>query len=157
MARQIAGLMEKHAELSFHVYDLLKDGAKSRGLVLLARTVAEHPDADGLLLLIRFEAEQKQSFMGGRTIEGVVTEQVPSDNWKGAYNVVPVAAVELRKKLLAMATSGGADDIAAKCLSVIDRIRDEYGAPENEPRHLDLASGRPWPVLAPDPYAEDVA
>ena len=34
------------------------------------------------------------------------------------------------------------------------QIRDEYGAPEAEPRHPDIASGRPWPILAPDPDAE---
>jgi hypothetical protein len=40
-------------------------------------------------------------------------------------------------------------------LREIDRIRDENGAPENEPRHPDLASGKPWPILVPDPDAED--
>lgn len=34
-------------------------------------------------------------------------------------------------------------------------FRDEYGAPENEPRHPDLGSGRPWPILAPEPIAND--
>src|SRR6266404_5028699 len=49
---------------------------------------------------------------------------------------------------------GGADDAAARCLNLIDRVRDTYGAPESEPRHSDLASGRPWPIMAPDPDAE---
>ncbi len=122
---------------------------------MLARAVAENPDTEGLLLLIDFEIMQKRSFMAWRTIEDAVTDHVPTENWKGAYNVVPVPAVELRKKLLAMTTHGGVDDPAARCLNLIDKVRDNYGAPETEPRHPDLASGRPWPIMTPDPDAED--
>jgi hypothetical protein len=32
-------------------------------------------------------------------------------------------------------------------------IRDEHGMPEAEPRHPDLASGKPWPIIQPDPDA----
>jgi hypothetical protein len=77
----------------------------------------------------------------------VVTEHVPAEGWKGVYNVVPVAAPKLRKTLLAMTTDGGAMDVAARYLSAIDEIRDEHSAPLTEPRHPDLASGKPWPIL----------
>jgi hypothetical protein len=50
-----------------------------------------------------------------------------------------------------MTTTGGADDTAARCLNFLDQIRDEYGSPENEPRHPDLASGRPWPIIPLEP------
>jgi hypothetical protein len=94
--------------------------------------------------------------VGWREIENVVTGHVPSENWKGAYDVVPLPAVELRKRLLDMTTSGGVDDPAARCLNVIDQIRDNYGAPDSEPRHPDLVSGRPWPIMPPNPDAEDM-
>ena len=129
------------------MYDLLKDGPATGGLALLARAVAENPGADGLLLLVRFEKELKRSFMNWRTIEGVVTEHVPSEHWKDTYDVVPVPAVELRRKLLAMTGDGGPTDAAARCLSAIDTVRDEHGVPESEPRHPDLTSGKPWPIL----------
>jgi hypothetical protein len=70
----------------------------------------------------------------------------PAENWKGAYDIVPIPAVGLRRKLLAMRTDGRPSDAAARCLNVIDEIRDEYGAPETEPRHPDLKSGKPWPI-----------
>jgi hypothetical protein len=38
-------------------------------------------------------------------------------------------------------------------LNDIDLIRDEYGLPEGEPRHPDLASGKAWPIMTPDPEA----
>ncbi|MEX0827965.1 MAG: hypothetical protein WD005_03330 [Haliea sp.] len=154
LARQIGGLIGEDPELRTHTYDLLKNGLTSPGLMLLAQAVAENPDTEGLLLLIDFEIEQKRSLVGPRTIESVVTENVPSENWKGAYDIIPVPAVELRKRLLEKTTSGEADDPAARCLNLIDKIRDNYGAPESEPRHPDLNSGKPWPIMTLDPDAD---
>ncbi|MER9879586.1 hypothetical protein [Mesorhizobium sp. M0118] len=78
------------------------------------------------------------------------TEHVPSESWEGAYNVVPIPAIELRRSLLSMTIDGGASDVAARLLRQIDLVRDEYGVPEAEPRHPDLASGKPWPILTAD-------
>lgn len=147
-ACQIGSLISEYDELRTHVYQLLENGATTPGLALLAEAVAEAPDEIGLLLLIKIEMEHKRSFISRHTIEKVVTEHVPSENWKGAYNVVPVPAVELRRKLLAMTRDGGRTDVAARCLNQIDKIRDEYGAPDSEPRHPDLASGKRWPVMS---------
>ena len=154
MAHQLGGLLGEHPELRPHVYELLREGATTPGFALLAQAVAEAPDADGLLLLINIEMEQKRSFISWNTIEKVVTEHRPSENWKGAYEVVPIPAVELRRKLLAVTTDGGPTDVAARWLNQIDKIRDEYGTPDSEPRHPDLASGKPWPIMQPDPGYE---
>ncbi|MDX0414195.1 hypothetical protein CN184_11525 [Sinorhizobium medicae] len=153
--RELGGLISEFSEVRAYVYDLLKDGPTTKQLALLASAVAEDPDTDGVLMLIDFEMKTGRSFMTWQSIQRAVTEHVPAENWEGAYNVVPVPAVELRRKLLAMTGSGGKDDPATRCLNIIDKLRDEYGAPESEPRHPDLASGRPWPILTPDPDAED--
>jgi hypothetical protein len=150
MAHQLGGLLGEHPELRPHVYELLREGATAPGFPLLAHAVAEAPDADGLLLLINIEMEQKRSFISWDTIEKVVTAHRPSENWKGAYEVVPIPAVELRRKLLAMTTVGGPTDVAARWLNQVDKIRDEYGTPDSEPRHPDLASGKPWPIMQPN-------
>jgi hypothetical protein len=149
LARDLGALISEYPDLRAHVYELLKNGPMTGGLALLARAVAENPDAKGLLLLVGFQKDPGHSLVNWRTIEKVVTDQVPAENWKGAYNVVPVPVVELRQKLLAMTTDGGRQDAAAQCLNAIDKLRDEHGAPITEPRHPDLVSGRPWPILAP--------
>lgn len=153
--RELGGLISEFSEIRAYVYDLLKDGPATKQLALLASAVAEDPGTDGILMLIDFERKTGRSFITGQSIESAVTDHVPVENWEGAYNVVPVPAAELRRKLLAMTSSGGKDDPAARCLNLIDKLRDEYGAPESEPRHPDFASGRPWPILTPDPDAED--
>jgi hypothetical protein len=148
LARDLGALISEYPDLRAHVYELLKDGPTTGGLALLARVVAESPDAKGLLLLVGFQKDPSHSLVNWRTIEKVVTDQVPAEDWKGTYNVVPVPVVELRQKLLAMTTDGGRQDAAAQCLNAIDKLRDEHGAPITEPRHPDLESGRPWPILA---------
>ena len=152
-SRELGTLIAEFPEMRSHVYGLLKDGVTSRPLALLAQAVSENPDADWLLLMIEAEIKQKRPMLQSRTIEGVVTEHVPIENWSGAYNIVPVPAIEVRQKVLGMTTDGRANDAAARCLRAIDNIRDEYGVPMSEPRHPDLASGKPWPIMTPDPYA----
>ena len=149
LARQISSLIADHPELRAHVYELLKTGPASPGIEQLARAVAENPDTDGLLLLIGMELAHRRSFVTWRTVENVITNHVPAENWTGAYDIVPVSAAILRKKLMAMLVDGQATNAATSCLSQIDGIRDAYGAPESDPRHPDLASGLPWPALGP--------
>ena len=153
LARELGGLIATHPDLRADVYSLLTEGPTTRGLAMLAHAVAENPDEEGLLLLVQFEKELKSSAVGWQTVERVVTEQVPAENWAGAYNVVPVPAGRLRQKLFALTTDGGPADAAARWLRRIDCIRDEHGVPEAEPRHPDLSSGKPWPIIRPDPDA----
>lgn len=154
MARELGSLISTYPDLRAYVYTLLQDGPNSYGLKTLTHTVAESPDEDGLLLLVRFEKELKLGLVGRRTIERIVTEHEPAEDWEGAYNIVPIHASSLRKKLLSLTTDGGPDDAAARCLCLIDQYRDEYGMPETEPRHPDLASSKPWPILRPGPDLE---
>jgi hypothetical protein len=104
---------------------------------------------DGLVLLIKLEIQHKRSFLSWRTIDSLVTEHIPVEGSQSTYNVAAIPAVELRQRLLAMTADGGPTDAAARCLRHIDELRDEYGMPDSEPRHPDLASGRPWPILIP--------
>lgn len=151
--RELAGLISEHPEVRTYVRDLLKDGPTNEALALLAHTVGENPEADDLLMLVECEIKSERSFLNWRSIQTAVTEQVSSKDWQGAYNIVPIPVVELRQKLLALTGSAAAAP-PVRCLNAIDKIRDEYGAPESEPRHPDLASGRTWPILVPDVDAE---
>jgi hypothetical protein len=154
LSRELGGLIGEYPDLRAHVYDLLRDGISTSGRALLARAIAENPDGDGLLLLVGLETDPMHPLVGWQTIERVVTEHVPSENWKGAYDVVPIQALEVRRKLLAMTTDGGPSDAAARSLNEIDRIRDEYGAPVTEPRHPDFKSGKRWPIITPETRAQ---
>lgn len=151
LVRQLAPLIASDPALRAHVYGQLKAGSATPGQTLLADAVAESPDVEGVLLLL--ELGPLRSRILWRSIERVVTEHIPVENWNGAYNVAPVAAIDLRQKLLALTSDGGVADFAARHLAEIDALRDEHGRPDVEPRHPDLASGKAWPIMAPDPNA----
>jgi hypothetical protein len=152
--RELGSLISEFPDLRAHVYELLKRDPMSQNIALLASAVAHDPGAEGLITLVDCEIKTGRSFTSWQSIESAVTSRVPSEDWKGAYNVVPVPASDLRRMLLGMTTGGGTDDPAARCLNLIDKLRDQYGAPETEPRHPDLASGKKWPMLVHDPDAE---
>lgn len=147
LAREIGGLIGDWPELRAYVYQLLRSSPPSPGHQQLAQAVAENPDSNGLLLLVGLELQHGLSFVNWRTVEAVITNYIPAENWAGAYNIVPVSAAELRKNLLAMVPDGGVANAASSCLSLIDGIRDTTGAFQSDPRHPDIASGRPWPVI----------
>ncbi|MDX8352437.1 hypothetical protein [Cognatiyoonia sp. IB215182] len=155
--RELGGLISEFSEVRAYVHDLLKHGPTTNQLASLANAIAEDPGTDGLLMLIDFEKRTGRSYVGSLSIESVVSERVPDEDWKNAYNIVPVEATELRRKLLAMTDSGDRDDPAARCLKLIDKLRDEYGAPESEPRHPDITSAKPWPILASAPFSDDAS
>ena len=149
LAHLIAGSEEARA----HVYKLLSTRPLAPGHTLLTLAIGENPDADGLMLLVTLERELGIGYVGERSVQRAVTKDVPIEDWSNAYDVVPVAASSLRSRLLAMTTDGGEGDTAARTIRIIDECRHSYGRPETEPRHPDLTSGKPWPIIRPDPDA----
>ena len=147
VAREIAGLLEAHPEVRARTYSLLAEGPATPGLMLLMRAISEAPDMPGLLLLVRTEILMGHYLASFRAVEYVATKRVPSQDWSGAFEILPAPVAELRKDLLAMCTDGSPSDVSARCLRDIDEIRDLHGLPEDEPRHPNFASGVSWPLL----------
>ena len=145
---RLADLIGEHPELRARVYGLLDSASSLPGRILLAQTVAENPDEEGFLRLIELDIERKRGVAAWLHVERVVSERVFSDGEEGTYDLRPVPANEVRRKLLAMARDGGPNDIAARYLNEIDEFRDQLGTSDFEPRHPDLVSGKAWPILA---------
>jgi hypothetical protein len=103
---------------------------------------------EGLLLLIEAEVLTGRKYVDYMAVRKTITAESPSEHWRGAYSLSIVPAPELRKRLLELTKDGGPDDVAAKYLTMIDDFRAEIGIPESEPRHPDIASGKPWPIMS---------
>jgi hypothetical protein len=83
-----------------------------------------------------------------QAIENVVTSRVPVEGWPSAYSIVPANAAQLRALLFRMACEDvGRRNTARALLEWTDELRDEYGRPDDEPRHPDIGSGAQWPML----------
>ena len=83
-----------------------------------------------------------------KAVEQIVTSHVPVEDWPSAYTVEPANAERLRAALFEMVWEDQERKVAAKTLlEWIDERRDEYGRPDDEPRHPNIGSERPWPML----------
>lgn len=141
-----------HPEFRSEVYSKYKGLMAGRGNGFLASTIAGCADAAGVLLLIHAYAKLEKQF--DYTLESAIRKvaisERPSVQWTGAYEVFGVPIPTLRRDLFKLTEVEGLEQrLAIRALTVIDQLRDEYGRPESEGRHPDIASGRPWPLEAP--------
>jgi hypothetical protein len=88
----------------------------------------------------------------GRTIRNLAIGHRPSDEWAGAFEEFGLPLTGLRARLFAMLQAQDERARLAKtCLIAIEEHRDDRGRVDAEPRHPDIATGRPWPPEAEEP------
>jgi hypothetical protein len=118
---------------------------------LLIQVIAEVPDLEGIMCLIRTYSADDRRFDGNlrRALEETVLARHYLSLSKTAYEVHSVDASELRDRLFAMTENKGREGLLAlECLEAIDDIRDEHGRVDSEPRHPNIATQRSWPQAA---------
>lgn len=112
--------------------------------------LAEIADQEALLVLVQSYGEEGHDF--DWILEKMVREIAlgkKTSAYSQAFEYYSVNVSELRKKLLEIVYKvDTASDVAASCLDLIDRLRDEYGSVDTEPRHPDIKSGYVWPLAA---------
>ena len=100
------------------------------------------------LNLLRYN-EDGRTIMSHNLVEAVrnrALNQVPAGG--SSYYLVPAQVTEVRSTLFEMYRTDDARRVCAKSLlELIDKLRDEHGWPQDEPRHPDLASGVVWPPI----------
>jgi hypothetical protein len=152
LAREIAALAKRHPELKADVLRLYETASPGPGQRLLEQTLQEAAGSDGVLALVRGYARSGKHFDGSmhRALQHTAMDERPVSESSNAYNLHPISIALLRRELLAMLDDGNAriEALAEECLANIDYLRDYYGPAELEPRHPDIASGRPWPRVA---------
>lgn len=151
LSNSVARAMLADVDFRAIVYERYEVIPSGLGKDILERAITEVGDIDGLLVLVRSYASQGRFFDGAlhAAIRRLALGEHPSANWRGAKEPFGVPVPRLRVALYAMAKHNGAEaGLAIACLNAIDDLRDEYGAVEGEPRHPDIDSSGPWPLLA---------
>jgi hypothetical protein len=151
LSERLANGMRAHADFRAEVYRRYKSLPPTQAKFVLEHAIAEVADTEGVMLLVRDHVALDRPFDGllRSAITHAATGQRPSADWVGANEVFSVPIPELRKRLFGMIQDNVAvSRLASQCLAVIDELREDYGPPESEPRHPDIDSGRPWPLVA---------
>jgi hypothetical protein len=106
-------------------------------------------DTRGVLALAQDRARRQQPYDGilQRAIREAGLAEMPAEGSSSYHELHPVPLTGLRRDLFATLSGTAAEAAVARtCLTAIDELRDDYGAPEFELRHPDITSGRPWPL-----------
>ncbi|KAA0070451.1 hypothetical protein CIW50_26735 [Tardiphaga sp. P9-11] len=130
----------------------LSSPGKSRELIELAASKIGDPTL--FMDMVRNYASSGRPFDGilDMAIREMGLTKEPTDGWKGAYDVHPVPLTTVRKELFSMLLASPQEaNLAEACLVQIDRLRDDYGQAEFEPRHPDVETDRAWPTAAEEP------
>lgn len=149
--RRLAVGIQSHPDFRVDVYAKLVSDLSPHARAILEYAVAEVPDEAGVMLLVSSHASDGRAFNGvlRSAVEHLVVEQRPSSDWVGAYEQISTPAPSLRKRLFAIARASASNQarLASACLVHIDELRDRHGVASGEPRHPDIDSGAPWPLL----------
>ena len=118
---------------------------------VIEEILAKNPDTCVVLAMVKSYASRKKKFDGllGNAIRGVALKEFKVSYSRSVFEIHSSAVPDLRRQLFGML--GGDSErtgLAEACLTMIDRLRDEYGVAKSEPRHPDIESGRPWPLVA---------
>lgn len=149
--RKLGRAMQEDAEFRADVYREYDSASGGSATELLEGAIAESADETGVLVLVQNHANRGEPYSGSLEagIRHAVVGERPSQDWAGVSDLFGIAVPWLRKELFGMIQGDTPTaQLAWKCLTRIDELRDEYGPVESEPRHPDIASGRSWPIPA---------
>ena len=145
--RQLQELLDGSPELRARLLARYKAGEFRRAGGPVEKALAASADTDTLLTMVGVKGAQ--GITDAHYLHGAVDAAVLEKRSLGGntYEIHGVNAERLRKELFAM-IDGPSGELAKSCLVRIDKLRDQHGRVEFEPRHPDIASGRSWPLEA---------
>lgn len=117
--------------------------------IMLAAILAKVGDDETLIAAVNLFLQDDGSFPypSGGFVEDALNRHVPISEDGSTYEIQPASGAGLRKHLFGIVCEDPERQAAAsRILNWIDKLRDEYGRPIDEPRHPDIASGKPWPL-----------
>lgn len=116
---------------------------------VIEAALLELASAEAVLAVIHGMASRGDLFDHrlSQALRKLAVGQSPSARWVNAMELFSVPLTALRKQLFALLDDEKQCGLARRCLEEIDDLRHEFGRINDEPRHPDIASGKPWPIV----------
>ena len=152
LTRKLGRAMQEDTDFRADIYRQYESSSGGIATELLEGAIAESADETGVMVLVPNHARRAEPYSGSieAAIRHAVVGERPSQDWAGASELFGIAVPSLRKTLFGMIQGDTPEaQLAWRCLTRIDELRDEYGTVESEPRHPDIELGRSWPIPFP--------
>lgn len=149
LTEQLAYAMADNDES--YLFEKLAETRSDKSRALVFAVLLKTSSDDGLLAAARSPVGQQViRRQGEHGVREMIYTKEPHSPDGTSYELRPRNASELRRQLFSMTASADKEEaaFAVDYLTRIDMIRQEHGATEDEPRHPDIQSGRPWPQVA---------
>jgi hypothetical protein len=151
IARDLERLGRLYPAIKAEVVRRYEGMGGGRAKSILERALIELADVSIILTLIGGYAVAGRPYDGGlsQAVRRVALGQRPAEGWgEGAYEEFSVSLAGLRQQLFGIVLANEARSaLAERCLISIEKLRDEHGRVDDEPRHPDLESGQAWPII----------
>ncbi|MFN5456352.1 NACHT domain-containing protein [Bradyrhizobium sp.] len=151
LSRQLAHLGEEFPALKEEMlqsYQRLNSGPPKS---ILESALIEFANPAIIRALVQGYAAEHRPYDGGlaHALRNAALGRRSVEGWTAnAYEVFSVSLADLRRELFGVALAKDAQSLLAEaCLVEIEELRDEHGRVDDEPRHPDISSGQPWPII----------
>jgi hypothetical protein len=151
LSRQLAHLGEEFLALKEEMLQRYQRLNNGRAKSILESALIELADTSVIRALVRAYAADHKPYDGGlaNALRNAALGRRPVEGWSAnAFEEFSVSLAELRRELFGLALANDAQSrLAEACLVEIEELRDEHGRVDDEPRHPDISSGQPWPII----------
>jgi hypothetical protein len=147
---RLSGFARAHPAFKSELLKCYSDAATCKVGDILEAALLELADPDAVLAVLHGMALRGADFDYhlSRSLRKLAIGETPSARLANAVEQFSVPLATFRKQLFALLADAKQAPLAQRCLEEIDQLRDEYGRVKDEPRHPDIATGRPWPIVA---------
>lgn len=151
LSRQLAHLGEEFPSLKEEMLQRYQRLNRGRAKSIIESALIELADPPVIRALLRGYAADHQPYDGGlsHALRSAALGRRPVEGWNAnAYEEFSVSLAKFRRELFGVALANDAQSrLAESCLVEIEELRDEHGRIDDEPRHPDISSDQPWPII----------
>ena len=149
ITEHLAGLARKHPTFRRELVLRYANAEVGMARDLMEDVLAEVPDEEVILSIIRVCVGVGHTFRQSNlqtALRNLAVGRRPADDWPGAFQEFSISLAGLRKKLFQLTLASNQEAMLARaCLNYIEKLRDEHGRINDEPRHPDIRAGGQWP------------
>jgi hypothetical protein len=150
LSRQLAQLAEEFPSFKEDMLQRYQRLNSGRAKSILESALIELADAQVIALVSGYAADHRL-YDGGlaQALRNAALGRRHVEGWSAdVYEEFSVSLAQLRRELFGLALANDATSrLAEACLVEIEELRDEHGRVDDEPRHPDISSGQPWPIV----------